>query len=73
MTPLPVNVFRKFSQDGKVVEEFDKISDYTKKLATGIIKYQNVEVLQANRNEMERVLKYLQDCKQQGIIFSNKD
>ena len=45
VTPLPENVFRKFSQDGKVVEEFDKISDYTKKLATGIIKYQNVEAV----------------------------
>lgn len=73
VTPLPENVFRKFSQDGKVVEEFDKISDYTKKLATGIIKYQNVEVLQANRNEMERVLKYLQDCKDNAENNMAKD
>ena len=73
VTPLPENVFRKFSQDGKVVEEFDKISDYTKKLASGIIKYNNVEVLQANRNEMERVLKYLQDCKDNAENNMAKD
>ena len=51
--------FRQFAFNGSVTEEFGDYESYTKKLANGIIKYENIKCLKANVNEMNRVLKYL--------------
>ena len=55
--------FRQFGEKGSITEEFGDYESYTKKLANGIIKYENIKCLIANVKEMNRVLKYLNSVK----------
>ena len=59
--------YRQFGFNGSITEEFGDYESYTKKLANGIIKYENIKCLKANVKEMDRVLQYLKTLKEDTV------